>query len=208
MYNGSARNSVFLCLRMCVCSFQLFLSSNDFFKGQIHIYNFSQLTFFCGIMAVMGDVEKENRHCVFLYRTRFSVDIARMNQEAGSNRKRVNRLTDYGQLATINFCSRTDSSAEFQYMKNLNGSFSSSDKSFSSKKTLPADISWSRVSPSISTVEKIQKDPPHQKCDRIVLFLGKVYGPFILSNPMRVLSGIIFFCYIIIALYGNFHSQK
>uniref|UniRef100_A0A0K0DPR1 SSD domain-containing protein n=1 Tax=Angiostrongylus cantonensis TaxID=6313 RepID=A0A0K0DPR1_ANGCA len=41
---------------------------------------FFQITFFCGLMAICGDLERQKRHCIFFYRTIGSISIADLSQ--------------------------------------------------------------------------------------------------------------------------------
>ncbi|EGT40756.1 CBN-DAF-6 protein [Caenorhabditis brenneri] len=152
-----------------------------------------QLTFFSGAMAIMGEVEREKRHCLFFYRTFRLVDISKMNEEADSK------------LAQIK--SRSASPAPFNYLSSSNSSFSSDTDSFSSKKTIPAEFAWKEQSSTNSSISK-KSNEPHEEKDRIVHFLGKVYGPFILSNPVRMFSLFVFIIYMVIAMYGCYNFRE
>ncbi|CAO4387108.1 unnamed protein product [Caenorhabditis nigoni] len=157
-----------------------------------------QLTFFSGAMAIMGEVEREKRHCLFFYRTLCSVDISKMNEEADSKLQQIKNI------------SRSASPAPFNYLSSSNSSFSSDTDSFSSKKTIPAEFAWKeQPSPSSSISEKSKNSHgPHEEKDRIVHFLGQVYGPFILSNSVRLFSAAIFAIYLVIALYGCYNFRE
>ncbi|CAA93751.2 SSD domain-containing protein [Caenorhabditis elegans] len=153
---------------------------------------FYQLTFFSGAMAIMGEVEREKRHCLFFYRTFQLVDISKMNEEADSKLQQIK--------------SRSASPAPFNYLSSSNSSFSSDSDSFSSKKTIPAEFAWKEQQSPNSSLSKKSKD--REEKDRIVHFIGKIYGPFILSNSVRIFSGLIFVVYLAIAMYGCYNFRE
>ncbi|CAB3407312.1 unnamed protein product [Caenorhabditis bovis] len=173
---------------------------------------FYQLTFFCGVMAIMGDAEREKRHCVWFSKTIGVVSIAELNRVAAAADKQLQ----------IRF---PNNMRQFQITKNvklpptLYDSSSSSSSlsehtSFSSQKTLPiGELNWrSEDRPPSYSPPPIESQQIHAyqaiEPDRIVKFLGQKYGPFLLSNPMRIIALLIFIIYMVIAIYGCINFRE
>ncbi|CAI2358232.1 unnamed protein product [Caenorhabditis sp. 36 PRJEB53466] len=157
---------------------------------------FYQLTFFCGAMAIMGEVEKEKRHCLFFYQIFHLVDISQMNKEANYKLEAMRKSV---------ISSQSDFDSKSTY------SFSSKNESFTSENTLPAKFKWTDSSDSNTASTSsipIKTCPQPENKDRIVKFLGETYGPFILSNTVRLVSGLIFLIYMAIALYGCYNFRE
>ncbi|CAI5454855.1 unnamed protein product [Caenorhabditis angaria] len=168
---------------------------------------FYQLTFFCGAMAIMGDVEKEKRHCLFFYKTIGVINIAEMNEDS---RKQL-QIRFPNNLKQFQITKAPVVPHLYDSSSSSNSSYSSDDNSFSSRRTLPIDdLNWKDDIPPSYTPPPIpvQQTPAHQEPDRIIKFLGQTYGPFILTNPMRLLALVLFSIYISIAVYGCINFRE
>uniref|UniRef100_A0A1I7WVS1 Transmembrane protein n=1 Tax=Heterorhabditis bacteriophora TaxID=37862 RepID=A0A1I7WVS1_HETBA len=80
----------------------------------------------------------------------------------------------------------------------------SSDNSYISQKPIkPASNISKGVSPPLYQPVIVLQNHHHKEPSQIVKWLGETYGPFLLSNPVRLVAAGIFVLYIIGACYGQ-----
>ncbi|KHJ93656.1 patched family protein [Oesophagostomum dentatum] len=156
---------------------------------------FFQITYFCGFMAICGDMEHEKRHCLFFYKTVGSISIAELNKSHKED-----------SVFPANF-------RKFQRTKSSNASKnypeSSSDDSFYSERSLSTESGKQHVpaTPPPAYQHVVQSDH-NKEPSRIVKWLGEKYGPFILTNPVRIVAALLFTAYIVGAYYGCINFRE
>ncbi|CAJ0582992.1 unnamed protein product, partial [Mesorhabditis spiculigera] len=174
-----------------------------------------QLTFVCGWMAVMGDMEKNKRHCLFLYKVEDKVSTKKNNDRP----RRIAYPENLRQFQRTPIKSYTIA----DYSDGV--STSSCDSGLSSGKTSPghSDKEWKRakmpelplsacpVAPPIyRTSDKVSTKPSHPAVEptRVVKFFGQTYGKFILQDGVRALAVLVYVIYVVIALYGCMNFRE
>ncbi|CAJ0933790.1 unnamed protein product, partial [Mesorhabditis belari] len=176
-----------------------------------------QLTFVCGWMAVMGEVEAAQRHSLLLYKLYDKV----ADSTNGNAAKRITYPENLRQFQRTPIKSYSIS----DYSDDV--SQSSNDSGVSSGKISPGESknNWKKskcaiipntacpVGPPIyrTSAPLPPKDPsslPHAEPTMIVRFFSKNYAPFILQNSVRAITILAYFIYVIIALYGCMNFQE
>ncbi|KAL6724288.1 hypothetical protein Aduo_019188 [Ancylostoma duodenale] len=146
-----------------------------------------QITYFCGFMAISGDLERQKRHCLFFYKTVGSISIADLNK---SHREET--------VFPANF-------RKFQRTKSSNPPKtypeSSPDASFYSGRSISEGSDKAHATPPPAYQHVVQSGH-NKEPSGIVKWLGETYGPFILTNSMRSVAAILFLIYIVGAYYG------
>ncbi|EYC17939.1 hypothetical protein Y032_0029g1968 [Ancylostoma ceylanicum] len=146
-----------------------------------------QITYFCGFMAISGDLERQKRHCLFFYKTVGSISIADLNK---SHREET--------VFPANF-------RKFQRTKSSNTPKtypeSSPDASFYSGRSISDGSDKTHATPPPAYQHVVQSGH-NKEPSGIVKWLGESYGPFILTNSMRSVAAVLFLIYIVGAYYG------
>ncbi|CAK5091598.1 unnamed protein product [Meloidogyne enterolobii] len=173
-----------------------------------------QLTFFTGFMAIMGEAEEQQRHCIFLYKIK--------NDYSGNfnNKQKIEKLEDVKENG------------------NNSAALSSNEGKMSNGKidsTKPCFIQNIRIEPTRKQLNKTTIKALHQQnknnknwennfssfftststCNSTSSssnfshhFFTKYFAPFLLNNSIRLSIFLLFICYICLAIIGCLNFRE
>ncbi|KAI1732170.1 patched family domain-containing protein [Ditylenchus destructor] len=165
------------------------------FASVLFCYIF-QLTFFAGFMAIMGVVEQEERHCLFLYKIAPSDD---------DEIKKPHINVVYGQNGTANGKSRSEpvydkpNTEDPGFVQTIYIQDYTSNNATEKLPNLNASL------PTKTKVAKQQFTPSQNFTHR---FFSHCYGPLLLSNGVRAIVVISYMFYIVIAVIGSMQFRE
>ncbi|CAK5095073.1 unnamed protein product [Meloidogyne enterolobii] len=177
------------------------------------IYAFLSLTFFTGFMAIMGEAEEQQRHCIFLYKIKDDYN-GNFN-----NKQKIEKLEDVKENG------------------NNSAALSSNEGKMSNGKidsTKPCFIQNIRIEPTRQQLNKTtikalqqQQNKNFKNCENFSSFFTststcnstsssnfshhfftKYFAPFLLNNSIRLLIFLLFICYICLAIIGCLNFRE
>uniref|UniRef100_A0A0R3RTW7 SSD domain-containing protein n=1 Tax=Elaeophora elaphi TaxID=1147741 RepID=A0A0R3RTW7_9BILA len=178
-----------------------------------------QFTFFMAFLAIMGAVEKSQRHCLLFYK----VSEQSAKKEIINSARSCNSKNDYKESLR---CSSTDSGSDISYRSGLNiqsndSSLKTSIKTFNLIivaddlcKKKPAEMidndnNFITEGLCITAIPHLKTQPMGKKENtRTQYFFGHIYAQFILRKECAILTYIFYCIYIAIAMIGCFNYSE
>ncbi|KAI1725673.1 patched family domain-containing protein [Ditylenchus destructor] len=179
------------------------------FASVLFCYIF-QLTFFAGFMAIMGVVEQEERHCLFLYKIAPSDDDEtkkpHINVVYGQNGTANQKIRsepvydkpnteDPGFVQTIYIQDYTSNNAS-EKLPNLSGNLA------------VAKAKIAPMAPSLPSKRKVAKQQFTPSQNFTHRFFSHCFGPLLLNNGVRAIVVISYMFYIVIAVIGSMQFRE
>ncbi|MFH4973871.1 hypothetical protein AB6A40_000580 [Gnathostoma spinigerum] len=185
-----------------------------------------QLTFFAGFLAIMGDVEENQRHCLFFYKIHPTTN-EKSHNDLNNKCKTKNKHTN--ELSRSLHAIQCDSiSSDPSHQSTNSGSASSTDSGIMldsgyyktlhqiavAGDALPIDNRCPQHTILQSNEKKIEFDhgfKVHKEFDNddhrsnvgfVHYFFSDIYGPFVLRNDVRLYTLLTYLLFICVALYG------
>ncbi|KAI6187810.1 Patched domain-containing protein 3 [Aphelenchoides besseyi] len=175
-----------------------------------------QLTYFAGFMAIMGEAEREKRHCFFLYKLTES-EPQKTNTIYAVNSESA--ITEYELRESPSLSTKMSETSMDSSCPSYAADKRTTNNGFASTQPTSAVFAMNSNVDGVplgihGTIAKLPRPDPSARNTQppsenaIHRFFGQKYAPFILNDGVRFVVCVTYIVYIVVAVMGCFNFRE